>query len=197
MHRFVLLMVISFFLLTCRPQQTDYSSLPWKGEEGINMVVEIPAGTNLKLEFDPETNKIVPDQEGGSDRIVDFLPYPGNYGFIPGTFMDQGRGGDGDALDVLLISESLASGTVVEVLPIGLLDLRDGGEKDIKIIAVPVDPQQQVIAVRQFQDFLIKYDAVKRIIEDWFLHYKGYGTIEIVGWEDDAAARKIIESWAE
>ena len=48
------------------------------------------------------------------DRIVNFLPYPANYGFIPSTFMDKKKGGDGDALDILLISEHMVTGTVVD-----------------------------------------------------------------------------------
>ncbi len=130
------------------------------------------------------------------DRMVAFLPYPGNYGFIPGTLMDKQLGGDGDALDVLLISSALPVGEVTNVLPIGMLELRDEGEMDTKIIAVPADPSQRTIPAANFQDFLIEYDAAKRIIEEWFLHYKGYGKMELVGWQDEKSAVSHIQKWS-
>ena len=40
------------------------------------------------------------DKKNGEERIVQFLPYVGNYGYIPSTFSDPEEGGDGDALDV-------------------------------------------------------------------------------------------------
>ena len=52
--------------------------------------------------------------------------------------MDTDRGGGGDALHILLLSEHLATGTIIEVLPIGVLALKDHGENDSAIITVPV-----------------------------------------------------------
>ena len=93
----------------------DFQYLPTYTEQGINVVVEIPAGTNHKIEYDKENKEFVVDQKNGKDRIIDFLPYPGNYGFIPSTYMDPAIGGDGDALDVLVIGESVPTGTVIPV----------------------------------------------------------------------------------
>ena len=80
------------------------------------MVVEIPAGTNHKIEYDPSTDSFENDKKDGKDRVISFLPYPGNYGFIPSTLMNKDRGGDGDALDILVIGESEPTGTVLSCL---------------------------------------------------------------------------------
>ena len=70
------------------------------------------------------------------DRVVNFLPYPGNYGFIPSTMMSESAGGDGDALGYFSdFAESMTTGTVLEVIPIAALMMVDGGEIDTKIIA--------------------------------------------------------------
>ena len=111
------------------------------------MVVEIPAGTNKKLEYNAKTNSFPADVLSGEERKVNFLPYPGNYGFIPSTIMDRSKGGDGDALDVLLLSQHIATGTILEIIPIGILVLEDNGEDDSKIIAVPVDENLRVIDI--------------------------------------------------
>lgn len=193
----IILIVLSLVLLGCKGSINGAKlyQMPAKTEHGFNMIVEIPAGTNHKIEFNTENKKFEVDQIDGQDRIIDFLPYPGNYGFIPSTLMDEERGGDGDALDVLLISESLPTGTMVEIKPIATLLLKDGGEIDTKIIAVPVAPEQQIMEIDHFQEFLIQYDVAKRMIENWFLNYKGFGEMELLGWEDEHYAIKEIEKW--
>lgn len=173
----------------------DYGSLVAINDQGINVVVEIPAGTNHKIEYRKAEDEFVTEQQNGLDRIIRFLPYPGNYGFIPGTFMDPERGGDGDALDVLVLSEALPTGSVISALPVGALRLKDGGEIDTKIIAVPVDPARRIIDVTNFRDFLVLYDPAKRIIEEWFLSYNPTAEAELLGWEDEVFAMDAVRSW--
>ena len=170
-------------------------SLPALTDAGVQVVVEIPAGTNHKIEINKKTGRFENDSLQGDIRVIDFLPYPGNYGFIPSTYMDPARGGDGDALDVLVLAESQPTGTVMATLPIGVMLLRDGGELDSKIIAVPADPARRIIRADNFLDFLLHYDPAKRLLEDWFLHYKGYGVMEFIDWKDEAYAMEEIRKW--
>jgi inorganic pyrophosphatase len=187
-------------LLACsacqQPIATDYKALPAMTENGVNVVVEIPAGTNHKIEYQPRQGRFENDIENGKDRVIQFLPYPGNYGFIPSTLMDEARGGDGDALDILVLGESVPTGEVISVKPIAVLELLDDGEIDSKLIAIPADTSLQVLPAQNFQDFLIQYDAAKRIIESWFLNYKGFGAMQLVGWKDEQAAMAEIKKWA-
>ena len=91
-------------------------------------VVEIPKGSKCKYELDKQTGLL------RLDRILyTSTHYPANYGFIPRTYAD-----DGDPLDVLVLcSESLFPLTLVQVYPIGVMRMLDGGKMDDKIIAVP------------------------------------------------------------
>ena len=71
------------------------------------------------------------------------LPYiPCDYGFIPGTLAS-----DGDPMDVLaLVEEPTFTGCVVEVRPVGVLNMVDQDQKDQKIVAVlNRDPRYQQI----------------------------------------------------
>lgn len=190
--------VFILFLSSCNAPltKTDYYHLPTFTDTGVNMIVEIPAGTNLKYEFDADTKDFAVEQINGKPRVVDFLPYPGNYGFIPSTYMDPERGGDGDPLDVILMSAAQPTGTVISIKPIGMLELIDGGELDTKLIAIPADTSLQVIQPRDFQDFLIRYDGARRIIETWFLQYKGIGQTKMKAWQDEKAAMAEIRKWA-
>lgn len=159
------------------------------------MVVEIPAGTNHKIEINKKTGKFENDSINGIVRIIDFLPYPGNYGFIPSTLMEESRGGDGDALDILMIGESLSTGTVVPIRPIGTLLLKDKGELDTKLIAIPADSSKVVLQAYNFTEFSVKYAPAKKMIEDWFLNYKGPGRMELLGWRDEVYAMDEIKKW--
>ncbi len=95
--------------------------------------VEIPRGSRNKYEFDP--------MHGGIrlDRVLySPLHYPADYGFVRDTLAE-----DGDHLDVLIFTyEPTFPGCLVEVRPIGMLDMRDEKGIDQKILAVPVgDPR--------------------------------------------------------
>lgn len=195
---FYILSALTIGLAACNGplQRPDYKTLPTYTDTGINMVVEIPAGANLKLEYDEARKDFAAETIDGKPRTVDFLPYPGNYGFIPSTYMSREAGGDGDPLDVLLISSSQPTGSVLSIRPIGMLELMDRGELDTKIIAVPTDSSLQVIDAENFQDLLIRYDGARRIIETWFLQYKGIGQTELKGWRDEQDALAEIERWA-
>ena len=173
----------------------DPYTLPTREGEYLNVVVEIPAGTNHKIEYRSERGYVNDTFPDGSERIINCLPYPGNYGFVPSTLMDAARGGDGDALDILVIGESVPTGTVLSVQPIATLLLRDRGELDTKIIAVPADSSAQVYRAGNFLDFSLGNDAAKRIIETWFLNYKGRGVVELMRWEDEAYAWREVDKW--
>ena len=100
--------------------------------EKFTGVIEIPKGSKCKYEMDKKTGIC------RLDRILyTATHYPANYGFIPRTFAD-----DGDPLDVLVLcDEPIYPLTLVDVYPIGVVRMIDGGKLDDKIIAVPVaDP---------------------------------------------------------
>ena len=76
----------------------------------INVVVEIPKGSNIKYEIDSEMGILIVDR-----KLSTSMFYPGNYGFIPQTLA-----GDGDAEDVLILGEvSILPTAVVNTRPIG------------------------------------------------------------------------------
>ncbi len=197
--RYKLILLASLFLTCCGEEQfsINYGDLSTYSAAGhLQMVVEIPAGTNVKLEYDIETNTFPVDKKNGKDRVIEFLPYPGNYGFIPSTIMDISRGGDGDAVDILLLSEHLPTGTIIEVLPIGILVLEDSGEKDSKIIVVPIDESLRIMRTHSYESFHSEFFEAKQLIQLWFLGYKEGSVIKFISWEDEKAARIEIEKWS-
>ena len=165
---------------------------PADASGNVNVVVEIPTGTNAKWEVDKTSGELVWEFKDGQPRIVAYLGYPGNYGMIPGTLLPEALGGDGDPLDVIVLGPAVPRGSVVAVAPIGVLKLLDGGEQDDKIIAILLDsPLSDVSSLEALQS---EYDGVTTILEAWFTNYKGPGEIESNGFGDAAEAQTIIEA---
>lgn len=161
----------------------------------LHGVIEIPAGTNHKFEYHKQAFEFQHDTRDGRPRVIDFLPYPVNYGFVPSTRMDRERGGDGDPLDVLVIAESLPTGTVLAVQPIGLLLLKDLGEWDNKVLAIPADPGRRIIRATNWLEFQRDYSAARHLLETFFLYYDGLGTMTLMGWADETAALAEVRKW--
>lgn len=170
----------------------DYSKVPVYSKTGnVNCVIEIPAGTNHKIEYNYDSNSFPCDQRDGKDRIIQFMPYPANYGFIPSTIMDKDRGGDGDAIDVFVVASAIETGTVVECKVVGVCKLLDAGEQDDKLIAIPVDETLQIVkgnSVAQMDS------AAFEIIKTWLLNYSSDKMI-FQGWGEAEEAKDIIEKW--
>lgn len=104
--------------------------IPSGTSEAMNVIIEIPKFSKNKYEIDKETGIIA------LDRVMHTAQdYPFDYGFVPQTLFD-----DGDALDVVLLTTyPLAPGILVKARPVAIMEMIDGGERDDKVVAVPVD----------------------------------------------------------
>src|SRR4030088_616207 len=145
------------------------------------MIVEIPKNSGNKYEYDAELGVFRLDR-----ALYSPMHYPGDYGFIPGTL-----GGDGDPLDVLaLVEEQSFSGCMIEVRPLGSLNMVDQSEPDQKIMAVPNrNPRyDDVHSIDQI------FAHVRREIEHFFTIYKeleGKKT-QMHGWGRPMESREVI-----
>ncbi len=126
----------------------------------INVVIEIPTGSNHKIEWDRKNACFM------LDRVEPMaFAKPCNYGFIPQT-LDE----DGDELDVLMITEQpLTTGIYVQARILGVMKFVDDDEVDDKIIAVPADDRNNGNAIQTLEDLP---DQLMKQIEFHFNHYK-------------------------
>jgi inorganic pyrophosphatase len=133
---------------------------PGNPQEAINVVIEIPQGSNIKYELDKESGAIFLDRILYGSQF-----YPANYGFVPNTLAD-----DGDPIDVLVLSsESVVPGCVIKSRVIGVLIMEDESGKDEKIIAVPtlkLDPE--MAKINELEDLPeIKLNQIKHFFETY------------------------------
>ena len=94
-----------------------------------------------------------------------------------------------------MLSESVATGSVVEVIPIAVLKLIDDGELDYKIIAIPKDVSKQIISLSSYVNLSQNYPEVKQMIELWFLNYNKDDPAKIEGWGDEKKALEELKLW--
>ena len=177
---FIILTVIS-----CKKSVDYYRAPLLSNNSRLNAVIEIPAGTNKKVEYNKTSKSFEIDKIDGQDRIINFLPYLANYGFIPSTCSDLKNRGDGDPLDVLVLSESVPTGTIIEIKPIAMLKLLDSGELDYKVIATPYDINKRILDVKNLEELTIRFPEVKMMIELWFLNYNKEDEAIIDGWANE------------
>lgn len=149
----------------------------------INVVVEIPTGSNHKIEWDREHACFMLDR-------VEPLAFakPCNYGFIPQT-LDE----DGDELDALIVTEQpLTTGIWLKARVLGVMKFVDGGEVDDKIICVPADDRNNGDIYKTLADLP---EQLLKQIEFHFNHYKDLkkpGSTEVKAFEDADSAKKVI-----
>ncbi len=155
-----------------------------KAPEEVNVVIEIPLGSNVKYELDKKTGALFVDR-----ILFTSMVYPFNYGFVPGTLEE-----DGDPVDVLVIgNEPVIPGCVIKAKPIGVLNTRDEKGFDSKVVAVPVegiDPRFKGI-----EDISQLPQAVRDKVSHFFEHYKELEPgkwVKVEGWEGAESAKKRI-----
>jgi inorganic pyrophosphatase len=156
----------------------------------VNVVVEIPAGSSHKIEWNRELAVMQLDRV---DPAI--FAKPTNYGFIPQT-LDE----DGDELDALIITDQpLPTGIFLEAKIIGVMKFVDDDEVDDKIVVVPADDRSTGNAINSLED-LPKQKIAQ--IEHHFTHYKDLkkpGSTVVKGWgnvdEAKAIIHESIERW--
>ena len=158
---------------------------PWHGIQygenapgEVNVFIEIVPRDTVKYEVDKETGYLKIDRPQQYSNVV-----PANYGFIPKTYCGKGiadlasakaggriKGGDGDPLDILVLSEHhIPRGDIIlKAIPIGGFCLIDGGEADDKIIAVLKGDK----VFEQYKEIIELPTGILERFEHYFLTYK-------------------------
>lgn len=161
----------------------NYLTLPLgdNAPDIVNAVVEIPLGEVNKYEYDKKLHLFRLDRNLHSP-----VHYPGDYGFVPCTLAE-----DGDPLDVLVLVDSPSfTGCLIEVRPIGMLEMIDQGKQDEKVLAVGLNNPRY----KDMRNYSEVYTHILREIQHFFAIYKdleGKRT-ELVGWHNSVKTRQVI-----
>lgn len=160
---------------------------PWHGisagkeaPEKVNVFIEIVPTDTVKFEVDKESGHLRIDRPQRFSSLC-----PSLYGFIPSSYCDalvaeyfsqqsgrQGLSGDGDPLDICVLSERAISqgNLLVSAIPVGGLRIIDKNEVDDKIIAVLEDDP----VYGELRDIKDCPSALIERLKHYFLTYKQY-----------------------
>lgn len=134
--------------------------------EVVNVVIDTPKAASCKFKFDEEAQVF---------RVHKAMPlgltFPFNFGFVPST-----RGGDGDPLDVVLLTDfvlpvgAVALGKLLGVLEAEQQD-RNGKQRNDRLIAIPIElvSRAPMLPVVEFsrplktaiREFFVKYNELQ------------------------------------
>lgn len=149
--------------------------------ETVRMIVEIPKNSANKYEYDIELGIFHLDR-----TLYSSVHYPGDYGFIPGTIAE-----DGDPMDILVLADEPSfSGCMIDVRPLGILEMEDNQAIDRKVLGVPLrNPRyDQMLEMEDVPTHVI------REIENFFAIYKQLEgkVVRVHGWRGKEAACSAI-----
>jgi inorganic pyrophosphatase len=136
-------------------------------DDTVNVIVDTPKGSSNKYSFDEEAGVF---ELSGVLTLGHSFPY--NFGFIPNTL-----GGDGDPLDVLVITDEAAfCGCLVKTRLIGVIEAvqterNDDEQKNDRLIGVAAkSPTHEAlrsladlsaITIEQIEHFFTSYNEAK------------------------------------
>jgi len=151
--------------------------------EEVNAMIEIPMGSKVKYELDKKSGLIKVDR-----ILYGSYTYPGNYGFIPQSYCE-----DGDPLDIVVFAqEPFYPRSIVECRIIGSMGMIDNGEPDDKILAVyPGDP-----LYRDMNDLNDIPETKLQELKQFFLVYKTLEkkVVEVTGFVGRDQAREVVSN---
>lgn len=153
--------------------------------EEVNVVIEIPKGSNIKYEVDHTTGMVMVDR-----FLHTAMYFPANYGFIPNTLAD-----DGDPSDVLVLCEQvIVPGAAIPAHIIGMLEMEDEAGIDTKLLAVPTEKIDPLFGT--WKDIDDVPEAMKNKMRHFFENYKSLEPgkwVKLKEWKNKATALEIVQ----
>ncbi len=155
---------MSLLSLSSHPFQT-LEAFDAEDKSLLNVVVETPKGSRNKFNFDPER---------GLFLLGGVLPagavFPFDFGFVPRT-----KGGDGDPLDVIVLTDEGAStfpGCLISVRLLGAIEAeqtepRKKPERNDRLIGVTAES-------RNYRDFKTLADLPGNLVDELEHFFRSY-----------------------
>jgi len=152
----------------------------------IDVLIEIPANSSVKYEFDEDNKRLYVDRFAATP-----MAYPENYGMV-----DQTKAPDGDPLDAFVLTiKAIVPGAWIRSKVIGMIVMKDEKGSDNKLLCVPETPgmDQSTGSWQNLSDIpQDRLDKIKHFLE----HYKDLEPgkwVKVERFADKIEAEQILE----
>jgi inorganic pyrophosphatase len=160
---------------------------PFDKDDALQMIVETPRGSGVKLVYDPQTRVFTVKR-----ALAVGISYPFDWGFIPGT-----EGEDGDPVDALALHDNATyPGVVLPCRPLGVVDVSQAGEhgreQNPRVILIPTWHDR----MGDLEKASGLPDRLKQEIEQFFLSatFLTGKDARIEGWRGPNAVMQLVKS---
>lgn len=159
----------------------------FRPDGSVNVIVESPRGSSLKLKYDGNDNVMML-----SRPLPAGVAYPHDWGFIPST-----RAADGDPLDVFIVWDEVSyPGLLIPCRVIGVLNVEQTNletkrrERNDRVAALPLKAPrlEHITSVFDLQE------RARAEIERFFLNAVAFEgkDLQLVGWEGPREADALV-----
>lgn len=111
----------------------------------------------------------------GENYKSGYMSLIGNLGYL----VDKNQ----DSTQVLVISQRIAPGTIVNYNPFGVLIVGDNDENEHIIVATTPNEIYTSVEIKDLSDLSIHFGYIKRMIEQWYIGMSGLGGGKVIKWE--------------
>lgn len=167
-------------------------NLPREKDGQIMAVIETAAGSHHRIKYNTINHQFEKNSIDSKAIVNEYLSTPFNIGFIPSTLKEVSRGGNGDPVQVFVLSGRIPSERYTPIKPIGLITYNDKGIKKKVIIAKSLDEEYASI---KSEDLSLLPKGVLEIISSWVCNQKGNGSYQLDSWGIQRDAVEHINKW--
>ena len=153
---------------------------------GITLIL-MSLGCNSK----PSLLNVEPFDEKGNIQVitaenVDGIPVEqAMLGYVGKTCEYKNEKDECQGVKILVLGKGMSVDNVVASKPVGTLIIEIGKQSKTLVVGIPFDKEMRVIDPRNFMEFFVDREDIKRAVENWFLSYYGEDA-QLLGWDNDS-----------
>lgn len=104
-------------------------------------------------------------------------------GYVGKTCEYKNEKDECQGVKALAIGKGMTVDKVLPFKPIGTLIIEIGKQSKTLVVGIPFDKEMRVIDPRNFMEFFVDNEDLKRSVENWFLSYYGENA-QLLGWDN-------------
>lgn len=202
MKPLIFLLAILLTVVACRKRTPEELKARSEGKFKINLpmekqgqmmaVIETSAGSHHLTKYNTINHQFEKVSKDSKPIVNDYLSVPFNLGFIPSTTQELSRGGNGDPVQVIVLSGKIPSEMYTPIEAIGLITIIEKGTKRKIVIAKSLDEDYSSIKA---DDISLLPKGVLEIISNWLCNHKGNNSYQLDSWGIQRDALAHIKKW--